>query len=143
VELALQCPDGTVYAIEKNPLAVELVKANAKKFRTANIQTMECNVKDVVNSLPSPDVVFVGGSSGELSNVLDVALEKNPHARVVVNSVTLETLSQTVDYIKSRGILDYDVTQIGITRTHSVGKYSMLKAENPVYVISFGGGASE
>lgn len=137
VELAMLCPNGKVYAIEKNLEGVGLIRENCKKFRVSNIEILEGNAGSIIESLPPPDVVFIGGSNGELSKILDVVLEKNPSVRVVLNCITLETLSQTLEYLKLVNVQDYEVTQVAITHVNKVSTYSMLKAENPIFVISF------
>jgi precorrin-6Y C5,15-methyltransferase (decarboxylating) len=136
VELALLSPKGTVYAVEKNPEGVALIRENARKFRVSNVVPLEGNAETVVQSLPSPDVVFIGGSSGSLKSILEVALTKNPQVRVVANCITLETLTTLLEYSTYP---NFEVTQVAITRTNALGKYHMLKAENPVYVVAFNG----
>ncbi|MGN1412145.1 MAG: precorrin-6y C5,15-methyltransferase (decarboxylating) subunit CbiE [Oscillospiraceae bacterium] len=137
VEMAMLCSNGKVYAVEKNHEGVELIKDNCKKFRLSNVEIIEDNAEKVIQNLPMPNIIFIGGSGGELSKILDVALEKNPNVRVVLNCVTLETLTQTLDYLSFRNIKDYDITQVGITHINKVSKYNMLKAENPIFIISF------
>jgi precorrin-6Y C5,15-methyltransferase (decarboxylating) len=134
VELALLSPDGMVYAVEKNPEGVELIQENAKRFRTSNVITIEGNAENVVETLPPPDVVFIGGSGGKLSRILSVALEKNPNARIIVNCITLETLTLAVDFADSHS-LQCEVTQVSVTRTQRISRYHMFKAENPVYIV--------
>lgn len=139
VEMAMLCPNGMVYAVEKKHDGVELIKDNCKKFRVSNIEILEGNSEDIIKDLPTPDIVFIGGSSGKLSKILDIAFEKNSSVRVVLNCVTLETLNQIMEYLKLVNIEDYEITQIGITRTNKISKYNMLKAENPIFVVSFEG----
>lgn len=139
VEMAFLCSSGMVYSVEKKHDGVELIKENCKKFRVSNIEILEGNAEDIVQDLPTPNIVFIGGSGGELSKILNVAFEKNPSVRVVLNCVTLETLNQIMEYLKLVNIEDYEITQIGITRTNKISKYNMLKAENPIFVVSFKG----
>lgn len=139
IEIALLCHQGKVFSIEKNHEGVELIKENSKKFRTSNIEIIEEKAENVVDTLPPPNRVFIGGSGGELPQILDVAFKKNPQVRVVVNCITLETLNQVLNYIDYSNIKDYEITQIGISRTKKISKYNMLKAENPIFVISFEG----
>lgn len=136
IEMAKLCENGKVYAVEKNHEGVELIKKNSQKFRVSNIEIIEGNAKDIVNTLPTPNVIFIGGSGGKMFDILDIGRIKNPNVRVVINCVTLETLNQVLDYLKLNNIQNYDITQIAITRTNKISSYNMLKAENPIFVIS-------
>jgi len=137
VEMALLCPNGFVYAVEKNLQAITLIEENLKKFKVSNTKIICDNAESIVETLPTPNIVFIGGSSGGLSAILDVARQKNPTVRVVVNCITLETLNQTLEYIKSKDIQDYQISQVSVSRINKISKYNMLKGENPVFIISF------
>ena len=47
-----------------------------------------------VTALPAPTHVFLGGTTRDLRNILDVIVNKNPEARIVATAVTLESLGQ-------------------------------------------------
>ena len=88
-----------------------------------------------LSELPAPDAVFIGGSSGELEDILKIVYEKNAQARVVITAVTYETLNASTK-IFDRLNRDYEVTQISVTETARRGRYHMLQAQNPVFIIS-------
>lgn len=50
--------------------------------------------RGVLEELPAPDAVFVGGSGGELEDIFKIILKKNPHVRIVITAVTLETVQE-------------------------------------------------
>ncbi|MFA5659657.1 MAG: precorrin-6y C5,15-methyltransferase (decarboxylating) subunit CbiE [Oscillospiraceae bacterium] len=63
VEMAMQCPDGTVFSIEKKQEAIELTDKNSKKFMCDNINIIKGEAPEALNNLPSPACVFIGGST--------------------------------------------------------------------------------
>lgn len=136
VECALCLPQGQVYAIEQKPEAWLLIQKNKEKFGVTNLHLVCGEAPKALEELPAPDAVFIGGSSGKLSEIVGVALDKNPAVRIVVAAITLETLSAALEVIRSYGFQETDIIQVSISRSHSVASYHMMRSENPIYLIS-------
>ena len=134
IEMAFLCPNGKVYAVEKNEEAVRLTSENRIKFGCDNIEIISGNAESVVETLPEPDCVFVGGSSGSLKKIITAVMEKNPFAKIVVTAVSLETLNQCIEIFDSIGA-ETEIMQIAVTRTRKVGRHTMFAAENPIFII--------
>ena len=130
VEMALLCGKGKVYAIEKKAEAAELIKQNALKFHADNIEIICADAPNGMDGLPKADKVFIGGSSGNLYEII----EKCDCKKVVVNAITLETLSLAQESFEKLGY-EYSVTQICASRGRKVGGYNMMTAQNPVFII--------
>jgi len=83
IEAALMAVQGHVYAVERNPEAVGLIKQNAVKFKvTANVSIIEGLAPDALKGIDNYDVVFIGGSGGNLEEILDVvSAHINPGGR--------------------------------------------------------------
>lgn len=140
VEAARLCTGGRVYAVEKKPEAVELLWKNRKKFAAWNMEIVEGCAPECLEGLEAPTHVFVGGSSGRLTDIVEAVRRKNPGARFVVNAVTLETLAQ-VESLRN-AFPEYEsmeVVQVNVARSRALGSYHLMSAENPVFIISFGG----
>ncbi len=134
VEMALRCPDGRVWSLDKSEEAVLLSAENARRFSCDNIRILQGSAPDALEEFPTPDAVFIGGSSRELDAIFNVILRKNPNARIAINAVTLETLRFAQDAFSIRKI-NCIITQIAVTDIQSVSGYSMLRAQNPVFLI--------
>lgn len=161
VTAALMCPGARVYAFEKNDEALELIRLNSDKFGVGNLETVAGdaleNLKIFLSTqrfdnpesveepesghgLPIPTHVFIGGSSGKLIEIVRAVRSRNEQTRFVVNAVTLETLDRCLALTDEfPEYTDMDIIQMGISRAKAVGRYHMMTAENPVYIISFGG----
>ena len=139
IECALAASRGQVYAIEKEADGLELIRQNKIKFRADNIQVVSGIAPGVLEDLPAPTHVFIGGSSGNISQIIDAVLVKNPEARIVLTTITLETQAEVTEYAKAAGI-DIEAVSVQISRAKKAGKYHMMIAQNPVFVISFVGG---
>lgn len=140
VEAALQCMEGEVYAVERKPEAVELLRKNCRQFRTGNLTIIEGEAPDCLGDLPAPSHVFVGGSGGKLLQIIEAAHHANPSVRIVFNALTLETLAK-LEEIRQR-FPEYEqmeILHVQIARNQALGPYKMMRPENPIYIISFGG----
>ena len=135
VELALAAPRGRVYAVECRPEGCALIKANREKFRTRNLVLVEGLAPDALSDLPAPDAVFIGGSKGSLSAIVDAALDKNPDARICVSAIALESLSAAVAALTAKG-RTVQVSQIAVSRARAVGGLHLMMAQNPIYLIT-------
>ena len=135
VELALAAPKGKVYAVECDPDACGLIRRNREKFAAYNLTLVEGKAPEALASLPAPDAVFIGGTKGSMAAVVDAVLEKNPHARVCISAIALETLSAGVAALTAHG-LSAGVTQLAVSRTRPAGKLHLLTANNPIFLIT-------
>lgn len=135
VECALAVPAGRVFAVECKNEAVELLRRNKERFGVTNLHIVPGTAPEALEDLPAPDRVFVGGSSGNLKEILTLALEKNPSCRVVVTAVTLETLAEAGRVFPALGLGSGAPVQIAVTRTRTAGRYHLMDAQNPVWML--------
>ena len=135
VEMALASPFNTVYAVEINPAAYDLMCKNRARFGAYNIVPVQGGAPDALCNLPAPDAVFIGGSKGNLSEIVQTVLQKNAAARFVISAIAVETLAEAVRVGKDM-LTDVEITQIAVSRTCAVGNYHMLTAQNPIFLIS-------
>ena len=137
MEAALLDPTIDVYAVERKDEAVGLLEENKKKFGLGNVTIVKGLAPEALKDLPKPDSVFVGGSGGNLEDILVAARSANPDASVVINCVTLETLAETMGVLDKKGITDADIIQVNVSSYEKKGSYHLADAQNPVYIISF------
>ena len=136
VELALIAKNGKVWAFERNPEAIELIRMNSKKLNVQNLEIIEGEASAEIKETPAPDCVFIGGSGGNLHSMLDTIYLKNNEARVVINAITVETLASVLDYYKNKSNYEIEIVNVFCARSQKIGSYNLMKSQNPVYVIS-------
>ena len=134
IEMALVAVNGSVYAIEKEDPAADLIEVNKVKFKTPNVQVIRGLAPEAMADLPAPTHAFIGGSSGNLKDIIACLLDKNPDIRVVINSVTIETLEETTQVIKQFNLVEEEITCINVSKARKLGKYHLMTAQNPVYI---------
>ncbi|MGN1044817.1 MAG: precorrin-6A reductase [Candidatus Methanomethylophilaceae archaeon] len=134
VEMALAAPEGKVYAIEMKDASADLIEENKHRFRAANIEVVRGKAPDSLAGLPVPTHAFIGGSSGNLKEIVSLLLGLNPGIRMVINAVTLETVGEIVDTIDSLGLVEEEITMVSVSRSRKAGRYHLMNAQNPVYI---------
>ena len=140
VECALAAHEGRVYAVEKNPEGIELIRQNKIRFKTDNLYEIEGTAPGTLAALPSPTHVFIGGSGGELKEILSLVFEKNPDAVVVINAVTLETQAEVMDCAKAFPLAAFEAVSVSVARAQAMGRYHLAAAQNPVWIYCLRGG---
>ena len=143
VEMALRAWMGQVYAIEKKEDALALLKENKKKFAVDNLAIIPGVAPEAITELPAPTHAFIGGSSGNMQDIINLLLEKNPKVRIVINCITLDTVTEAMNAIRDFGLEDVDIVQLAAARSKSIGRYHMMMGENPIYIISCSGRGEE
>ena len=141
VEMALAAYQGHVYGVDKNEEAVALTEQNAAAFHLGNVTAIYGGAPEALTDLPAPDAVFIGGSGGQMDAVFNIVLEKNPHARIVVNAIALESVQAALAAFAAHG-LEAELVQVGVSCAKTVAGLHMMMAQNPIFVIS-GGGSHE
>ena len=142
VEMGLRASQGSVYSIEKKEDALVLLEENKKKFALDHMRIIAGTAPEAMEELPAPTHAFIGGSSGNMKEIVELLLEKNPQVRMVINCITLETVGETLACIKemqterSEWKWESEVVQLGVSRSKEIGRYHMMMGENPIYIIT-------
>ena len=139
IEAACMADQGMVYAIEQKEEAAELIRENQKKFGVSNLQIIHGKAPEAFAGLPAPTHAFLGGTGGNMREIIGLLWEKNPQIRIVVNCIALETLAEITGLLQEWGISDADIASVNISKSKKLGQYHLMMGQNPVYVISFGG----
>lgn len=135
VEAALLADCGHVYAFEQKEEGCRLTAANRDKLGITNLTVVPGKAPDSLKGIPAPDRVFVGGSGGNLTAILDEVYTRNPAVRVVINVIALESLCQVMAYFKERG-MEPEVISMQVSRAQVRGGYHMMQGQNPIYIVT-------
>ena len=126
-----------VYAIERKPEAVELLRKNQEQFHMDNIQIIEAPAPEGLEELPVPTHAFIGGSGGRLLDILQTLYRKNPHMRIVINAISMETIAELKEVLDTFPVEEEEILQMQVSRVKKLGGYHLPQAENPVWICSF------
>ena len=126
VEMALRADQGQVFAIEKKEEAAALLEENKQKFAVDNLEIIKGEAPQALENLPAPTHAFIGGSSGNLKEIVALLLGKNPQVRIVINCITLETISEALDVLKEYDFQQREVVQLAASRSKEIGRYHLM-----------------
>ena len=136
IECALQAVEGQVYAIEKKKDAIELLGKNKENLMVDNLEIIEGTAPDAMKELPVPTHAFIGGSSGNMEEIIACLLNKNPHIRIVINAIAVDTIAEVMGLLKKQDFEINEIVQVQISKAKELGNYHMMMGQNPVYIFT-------
>ncbi|WP_126425493.1 precorrin-6y C5,15-methyltransferase (decarboxylating) subunit CbiE [Brevibacillus marinus] len=135
IEAARIAREGAVYAIEKNADDLANCRANMARFR-ADITLVHGKAPEGLEQFPDPDAIFIGGSGGELAELIRVCCRRlKPGGRIVLNAATIETLYQALAAFAASGFAT-SITQAQLARSKPILELTRFEALNPVWIIT-------
>jgi cobalt-precorrin-6B (C15)-methyltransferase len=136
VEICLQTRSDNIYAIDFNERAIDLTKINLNKFGV-KAKTMLARAEDILPTLPEVDAIIIGGSWGNIHQILSLAADRLVKGgRIVIDTILIETTYKTLDALQGLKLSTIDITQAAIAKGRQVSTGTMMLARNPVTIIS-------
>ncbi len=136
IEAARIARQGHVYAVEKNSADHQIASQNAKDFAVHNYTLIQARAPESLDDWPDPDAIFVGGSGGELSALIDYCLQRlKDQGALVMNFVTLENMAIAIETLKKTN-WRWDFVQLQASRSHPILQMHRMQAENPVWIVT-------
>lgn len=135
IEAARIAREGEVYAIEKNADDLANCLTNMTKFRT-DITAVQAKAPDGLEHFPDPDAVFIGGTGGEIRELIHICCERlKPNGRIVLNAATIENLYEALNSFSQAGY-ETDITLAQLSRSKPILGMNRFDALNPIYIIT-------
>ncbi len=136
IEIARLCPSSQVYAIEKTGMGSTLVTKNSHRFKLDNVTSINGKAPEVLLGLPNCDRVFIGGSGGNITDILDVCHQKlTTKGIIVMTFATIEYQLQAINWL-SNNSWQYRLLQLQISRSTPISHLTRFTPLNPVTIIT-------
>lgn len=136
IEAATYIKNGKVIGIEKEEKGLEVIRENVKKFNLDNYFLIHGRAPENIPEI-NYDRMFIGGSTGGMREIVAHFMQySKKNSRLVINAITLETLSSSMEILKEFGFKDIEVVNLMVGRGKKVGPYTMMYGENPIYIIT-------
>jgi len=134
IEWALWNPLGQVYAIEHHDQRIACLEANKEAFGvSANLSVIQGRAPDCLKELPFPDKVFIGGSGGELSRIMQLAWQRlKPGGRLATSAVTEPSKAALRQFSLHVEQQPTDYLQVAISRHDTIAGQDLLRPALPV-----------
>jgi precorrin-6B C5,15-methyltransferase / cobalt-precorrin-6B C5,C15-methyltransferase len=135
IGLARQFRRVEVVAIERSPAQLEFLRENRRRFQAWNLRIAAGAAPDILANEAPPAGVFLGGSGGRLSAILDLVITRLlPRGSFVADFVGLENLTTTLERLRAAG-WSPRVTQIHVSHSQELAGLTTLSPLRPVWVI--------
>jgi precorrin-6B C5,15-methyltransferase / cobalt-precorrin-6B C5,C15-methyltransferase len=136
IEAARLAPEGRVYAVEVGPESVQICGDNLRSHRVDNVVVVAGRAPAALAELEDPDAVFIGGSKGELAEIIELVLTRlRPGGRLVINAITLENASEAYQVLRRHQLIP-EVTLLQVSRAEPLAHYLRYEALNPIQIFT-------
>lgn len=130
LEAAGLCPELLVHAVEKNPERFGHLSRNAEKEGLPNVILHEGNAAELLEKLPDPDRIFIGGGGKALLENSFARLR--PGGLLVMTGVMVETVARMACFQEESR---KELLTIQVSRARTLGRMGdMFQAENPITI---------
>jgi len=133
VEAARSVASLTVFSIEHKNEEISNIKKNIGQHSCFNMIPVHGRAPEILDKLPTPDCVFIGGSSGSLSEIIAMLANRMASGgRLVINGVIDKTIKQAPVLMKKYGF-SITTSVINVTRTDLNGNEQKF---NPITIMT-------
>jgi len=125
----------TIYAVEKNEKRIPLIKENISRFNIPNIKLIHGTLPGILDKLPVPDRIFIGGGGKDLLKICKEAVKRLAlNGIIVVNTILIENPGPVFQTMKKSG-LGPELLSVQISKSKSMPHGERLEPLNPVWII--------
>ncbi len=136
IEIARLAPSSQVYAVEKTAMGITLIEKNSQLFQVKNVIPIHGIAPQILGDLPNADRIFIGGSGGNLIEILDFCQHKlRENGIIVLALATLENQQESIYWFKTNN-WKYHLLQIQISRSIPIANLTRFTPLNPVTIIT-------
>ena len=113
-----------------------LITKNSQRFKVDNLNSINGKAPEVLSDLPRPDRIFVGGSGGNIVDILDTCNQKlNENGIIVMAFATIEYQYRAIDWLNNNS-WQYRLLQLQISRSTPISNLTRFTPLNPVTIIT-------
>jgi precorrin-6Y C5,15-methyltransferase (decarboxylating) len=135
LEAVRLCPGLEIFAIEKDEEQIRNIRTNCERFDAKNIEILHGKAPEVLEGLPSPGRVFIGGSGGRLDEIIGLVKRGMPSGIVVVNATTIETLQEAITCLEKSGF-EVEISEVSVSKSKVIAGKKHMNALNPVFIVT-------
>ncbi|BBD72433.1 cobalt-precorrin-6Y C(15)-methyltransferase [Sulfodiicoccus acidiphilus] len=129
--------EGMVYALDKDPKAVELTKVNLSRFNLVHRTAVSLGeAPQALLSIPGQvDRAFVGGSDKLRETLTTLRSLLVNGGKVVVDAILLQTVVEAISTLEELGFTNLEVTELIVAKSLKTGRGHAMMARNPIFVV--------
>ena len=134
IEAARICPDGYVYAIERDSESCGIIENNMIAS-AVDAHIVHGTAPDVLEQLPDPDAVFIGGTGGNMESIIEYCLKRiRKGGKIVMNITRMDSLSRSLRKLKELET-ESAVTLVNISKSVPMQDSFRFSPLNPIFIV--------
>lgn len=139
IELSYWAANASVYAIEHHPERLSCLEQNRVRFGVvSNLSVIEGRAPQQLTDLPMANKIFIGGSDGNLAELLTIGWQQLPEGGMLVASaVTENTKYQLHAFAATLAPEQTETLQIAVSKGATLAGQLMYKPNLPVTLFKF------
>ena len=71
-----------------------------------------------------------------MEEIISVIQKKNEKAKIVINTVALNSVAQVMTLLEKHPEWKTDIVQMQVSKDKKIGGYHMMMGQNPIYIIT-------
>lgn len=137
IETGLLCPQGRIFAIERDEEVANLIKKNCDRFGLDNVEVIEGSAPECLENLSDrPHRVCIEGGRQIKLILKEVWQRLLPTGRVVATAANLESLYAISEGFAELQVRNVEVVQSAVNRLETRGLHQTFAAINPIFILS-------
>ncbi|MDO4792810.1 MAG: precorrin-6Y C5,15-methyltransferase (decarboxylating) subunit CbiT [Filifactor alocis] len=148
LEALITFPNLEATAVEMKEDALETIRENVVHLEETKGISIADRLEIVEGKAPVElektfDAIFVGGTAGDVGDIIRWTKKLlNDGGVMVMNFVTVENYYEAMRLLKQdEGFMDFRGIQLAVNRLAPLAKYTILKPENPIWILCVRKGA--
>lgn len=138
VEWAYWNQQGSLYAVEHHPKRLICLQKNKHKFGVNNLHIIDNKAPQGLGNLPQPNAIFIGGSAGKLTHILDTCWKRLIITGcIVINCVTESCKIALQHWLQKQNIAEnaLEWTEIAISKGEQLAGQLVMRPRLPVRLL--------
>lgn len=136
LQVAKMCPHVAVTAIERNEEALALIEQNRRQFGLNNVEIVAAEAPIPLDNTVF-DAIFVGGSGGQLTEIIDWSHALlQPGGQLVLNFILMENALEAAAYLEQGPWHEVEIIQMQVSKWQELGQGHYFKPQNPTFIIA-------
>ncbi|MDY6803389.1 MAG: precorrin-6Y C5,15-methyltransferase subunit CbiT [Cyanobacteriota bacterium] len=137
IETGLLCPQGRIFAIERDEEVASLIRKNCDRFGLENVEVIEGSAPECLDNLSDrPHRVCIEGGRQMKLILKEVWQRLLPTGRVVATAANLESLYAISEGFAELQVRNVEVVQSAVNRLETRGLHQTFAAINPIFILS-------
>ncbi len=137
VEAGLLCPQGQIFAIERDEEVATLIQRNCDRFGIKNVQIVQGNAPECLQELSSvPQRVCLEGGQPIKPILRELWERLEPEGRIVATAASLENLYAISEMFAELQVRNIEVVQPVVNRLETRGMRQIFAALDPIFILS-------